>query len=371
MSHSVGCPCPRLGLDGHVCVGEIDRDRCCPPKICEIDLCDLRCNLVDLLPSGPMWDRAKAQAFIGPQSDCDDCHDPQCATCHNQRCPDCGPCVSVVGHALYTADTLFDRIHGALYPALREQSPYTAYYTLDEWLDRLGWQDCYRCGCRDCDDESGLGPLEVLRTINGRQRVVCCAPEFSEDLQRAVKRGIAIALWRINKGIIRNVDAINFVIRELGARLTFQCFRDVPLDPRRCWIDDGWTAVDCFEEPEPGACEPPDEAYRCPAQACDSLTLGGTCGPLIRQFCYRVSPDTDTILAPLANCPDACQRHDPIPADRVTACAIHPGNPVQAYFETRNATETCDVGRIYPGVLAAECIVKSLAPPGIRVKIEP
>lgn len=190
------------GIDGLVPVGVIESDGCCPPDVCAITTESLSCSFISLLPSGPLWDQAKVSG-LACKSWCDPCGPS--AT---------GDCASLVNYAAYTGRLLYDTIAGVLWPALREASPFTAWTTMDSWLDRLGWRDCYNSTCRD----AALGPITPYE-IMGECGPTFCPPIMSEDLQRLYKRGVIVALWRMRHGIARNLAAINFILEPLFAEL--------------------------------------------------------------------------------------------------------------------------------------------------------
>lgn len=271
---------PWPGIDGPVMVARLSDAACCPPTICEIDLCALACSFVHDLPSGPLWDRAKMKALNALQCGQPACDDPECG--------------HIVLHAIYSAHKLRALLLSGVWPQLREANPATAYDTLDDWLERLGWEDCFKCacGCVDADGGQTLPPFQLLMPDG---RTICCPDEAPAELTRAVKKGIVLALWRLRLGIVPTLDAINFVISSLGAELV----PDTQTDPTPC-------------------CRP--------------------------QFIIR--PTADTL---------PCATLEPCPRPR----ELPPPCTVQAYWLL-----TCngdgDNRRIYPGVLAAECIVRSI-----------
>lgn len=197
------------GIDGWTPVGEILSDNCCPPDLCSITPESIACGAVGLLPSGPLWDKSKELA-LACKGNCDQ-------TC-DQFGPEQDACASLVLHAVYSARKLYHYIKTSLWPAVREADPYTAWSTMDSWIDRLGWVDCYNTFCR----EKYLGeitPYEVM----GECGVEYCPPIFSEELTRVYKRGIITALWRMRLGFIHNLASINFVLSSLHS--------EVVLDP--------------------------------------------------------------------------------------------------------------------------------------------
>lgn len=194
---------------------------------------------------------------------------------------------------------------GGVWPQLREANPATAYSTLDDWLDRLGWEDCYRCACDCVDPDAGEDrpPFELI-TPDGRR--ICCPSEATPELERAVKRGIVLALWRLRLGIVPNLDAINFVISSLGA-----------------YIEPVTILDECGQ-----------------SQSC--------CRPT-----FRIFPTSDTL-------PCALEKSCPRPVLDPAPCASGPCEcHVTAYWEL-DCDGAGDGRRIYPGVLAAECIVRSI-----------
>lgn len=354
-----------LGLDGRALRGTIPADGCCPPSICNINPCGLVCAFVHALPSGPLWDRQKAEAIARYQGT------TLPAECGARVCePACG---SMVDHAIYTAIRLYYHgLVGALATALREANPYTAVDTIDAWLERLGWRDCYDCACRD-GAVPGLSPIEIWGPIGTEgicEGPICCPQEYSEDLRCAVKRGTVIALHRLTLMPRRTVDAINWVIAPLGARLDPVCYRDIPLDPQTCNEDDG-TTLCLIDAPADQPC--PDDVetdpWRCadPEDACDgSDTLGGRYAPTLRQFTFRVCPLGERMtLCREINCRDGSVQET---IDPVTASPLN-GPTVQAWYEPTACGDGTLPNRVWPGVLAAECIARSALPRGQKITL--
>lgn len=211
-----------IGLDGDMPVGVIPSDGCCPPDICSIDVDVLACGIVGLLPSGPLWDASKQAAI--------DCHGA-CGNCDMPTDVDQKLCGSIVQHSIYAAHKLFYYINSSLWPALRESNPYTAWSTMDSWLDRLGWADCYNGYCRD-PHLGTMTPYEIL----GECGVVYCPPTFSEELTRVYKRGVITALWRLRHGIVQNLASINFIISSLHAELVIDPDFDPASGEQACLI---------------------------------------------------------------------------------------------------------------------------------------
>lgn len=278
-----------LGVDGFQEVGTITSDAsCCTQDLCSIDPNALACNFVNLLPSGPIWD-AQKQAAMQYYEDRKDCEGPG-------SCPgldmDCTPFVM---HSVYSAFRLYDGLTKALWPALRESDPRTACTTLDDWLDRLGWHDCFRGACRD----PRLGPLTPYEIPTACGPVFCTNAGAPDPLECAVKHAIILALYRARLGIIKNVNGINWVIEPLGASIA------VSTDP----------GIPC---------------------------------PLV----VTINKTRDDIeVCDCVTCPPTYPRPAPIPAWYTPACDAPAGLPQ----------------KIWPGLLAAECIVRSyLARQGVN-----
>lgn len=198
------------GIDGRLPVGQIDSDGCCPPDLCSITPEMITCAAVGLLPSGPLWDESKQLGTSMAGYGCNDSCDPQC----NSFGDDKSACASLVLHAIYTGRKLHYMISTALWPSVREADPYTAWSTMDSWLDRLGWVDCYNTFCRD-PYLGEMTPYEVM----GECGITYCPPVFSEELERVYKRGVIIALWRMRLGFLPNLASLNFILSSLYSEL--------------------------------------------------------------------------------------------------------------------------------------------------------
>lgn len=180
-------------------------DCACPRPLCDLNVCSLMCNFVQLLPNGPLWDRAKGEALRHFQNN--DCFGTYCYTDDE--------CGSLVDFAVYTGRRFHNLVMDSLWPALREANPLTAYETLDSWLDRLGWQDCWASACRD----KRLGTTSPYET-EGLCAPLYCPPTIPDDLACAVKRGIVLSLIRLQMRPVATLCGINWVIEPLGAVLT-------------------------------------------------------------------------------------------------------------------------------------------------------
>jgi hypothetical protein len=308
-----------LTADGCLDVAAPTEDGCCPPPLCGNDLCCTFVAFFNLLPSGPLWDYWKAAAisyFDNPDND-----PAECPLITNPQCP------SIILHAIYTVLKLRSYVHNALWPAFREASPLTAVTTLDYHLEQLKWEDCYQTHCRSIT-LGPLSPVEVM-TLCGP---LYCPPPYPLELVAALKRAVATALIRAQMGVIKNLCGINWVIEPLGAMLQPIYASPLP-DP-------------CPPDVPPEDCEPnPPEDFdpTCEFTDCDPFDCASA-----KQFYLCQSRD----WLQGVGTGDVCESNKP--------------NHVPAWFEWPCAEQQVagmpDI--IWPGVLLAECIIRSLLPCG-------
>jgi len=199
-------------------------------------------------------------------------------------------------------------VHNALWPALRESNPYTAVTTLDNYLLRLQWEDCYNQHCRAVL-LGEITPLEIWTECGP----LFCPPDYPPELEAALKKNVAIALTRANMGVIKNLCGLNWIIEPLGAALT-------PIYPA---VPDQGLPAPPYDPDQP--CEPP---------ACSENVSFSICNT--RDWLEGVGTG------------DICETLTPLPR-------------VPAYWTS------CDKPAglpevVWPGVLAAECIVRSMLP---------
>jgi hypothetical protein len=275
-----------LGVDGFVPHSVAQRnDGCCPDPLC-VPFCSTACAFVDLLPTGPMWDGQKMDAVR---------HISECGSEETQSCP------TMASYAVYAARVLHDLIDTAIWPAVRESSPQTAVTTIGDWLERFGWQDCFRSSCRS-QYMAIFSPYERIGDCGSYY----CPTNFDEDFECALQHAILMSLVRMQRGVIKNLDGINWVIAPLGAVVS----------PVRPWPETVQNVLN-------GACDP-DEIDTCfcdvaNLQCCNTGNELPGCPSLI---CGGSSPPV------AAAQPYACGDEDPV--------------------------------ILYPGVIAAECIVRAL-----------
>jgi hypothetical protein len=290
-----------LTADGCQPVAVIDDPACCPPPLCGNDLCCTFVAFFNLLPSGPLWDFWKAKAISYFQ------HNPnpdpmQCPLINDPDCP------SLVLHAIYCVLKLKAVVHDALWPALRESNPATAVTTLDYWVTQLQWEDCYAQHCRSLL----LGTLTPYE-INSDCGPLFCPADIDPKLLDAVKHGVLKALSRLQMGVIKNLCGLNWVIAPLNTEIVVKQPQspNPPLPP----------------EPDLNQCQ-------------------GYCAEPIS---FVVQPISDKLDA-VGN-GELCETQ-------------MPPEQIPAYYDWGCMTDL-PMGlpyQIWPGVLAAECIVRSLMP---------
>lgn len=283
----------RIGADGLVPIGNVSSNYCCP-DLC-VDICGLICSTVNLLPTGPLWDGPKTET-IGRFLNNDGTN-----PCEYACTPDDLSCQSIVSYAVYSARLLLDNINGALYPSLRESDPNTAVETLDSWIERLGWENCYKSICRS----PLLGDLTDFEII-GECGPQYCDIELPPDLELAVKRGIVKSLARVNMGIIKNTSSINWVIEPLGAKI----------------------------------------GIRNPNEICEED--------------FKETPDCCDLEFEIMNSVEEFEAVDTNPS---MDCNKPKPGTIKAYYDVcLDKLPAGGKSRIWPGVIAAECIVRSLLP---------
>lgn len=210
-------------------------------------------------------------------------------------------CPSLVLHSIYTVLKLRAMVHNALWPAFRESNPNTAITTLDDHLLRLQWEDCYAQHCRSVL-LGEITPLEIWTECGP----LFCPPNYPPELVDAMKKAVAIALTRANMGVIKNLCGLNWIIAPLGAE------------------------IKPITDPEP------------------SHPINNPCNFCATEIKLEICRTSDYL--PGVGTGDVCDTLTPLP-------------PVQAFWD-----QPCDrtaglPERVWPGVLAAECIVRSMLPP--------
>jgi len=313
-----------LTADGCLNVAVLDDVGCCPPPLCGNDLCCTFVAFMNMLPSGPLWDYWK-QAAIDYFQRSDD--PSQCPLLNDPKCP------SLILHAIYTVLKLRHMVHGPLWVSFRESNVYTAVTTLDAHLARLQWEDCYNQHCRSVL-LGELTPLEIMTDCGP----LFCPPSYPPELELAVKRGIAIALTRSNMGVIKNLCGLNWIIAPLHTEI-------IPGE---------------ILPPDPGCVDPPDPPG------------------------VPVYPDMDDPCIEVEDppCPEADTECDPDnPTCNNVSFIIRPVNNWLEGVGSGDVCETrvkppqvpafwdwgCDKpaglpDQVWPGVLAAECIIRSMLP---------
>lgn len=262
-----------LGADGFVPAGKITGDDCCAQPLTP-SFCTTACSMIGLLPSGPLWDTAKARAIEAIQRTGD------IAFCDIPVCPEPEKCPTMADYAIYAAMVYVENVNSILWPAIREASPATAVSTVDDWLSRYAWSDCYKNAC---------GRPDTPFNFPGECGITFCNPVYPTDFDAALKHGILQALVRAKKGVIKNLAGLNWIVAPLGAAVR-------PVQP---WPDDVQDYLDngCDDAP-------------CP------------CGALL-----EVYPASDTLLAAPGPFSNRTAPADPVAAIQcdVAALPVYPG----------------------------------------------
>lgn len=295
--HPLYGPIPtRNGVDGPAPVGGAPSNDCCTILRTQT-ACELACSIIDLLPSGPMWDRHKQQALDYLQDKKSVCE----PVCRPER-----QCITMVDYAIYLAHVLADMLNRFVWSVEAERRPETSVSSIDDWLDILGWTDCQG---NDCNGPYGL-PEEWVETDSCGNRVAC-RPSLSDAQSAALAKAIAVSLLRASRGGIRNLANLNWVIEPLGVSMQPQ----MPWPPGVAeWLSDpAWRECCCL----------PNNEIRRPC-FCD-----------VARFTITVNEVSVPVLPPEAG------PHDRERVSRTVVC---------------NSTET----DVYPNAMAALCIVRAL-----------
>lgn len=305
-----------LGADGNRPATTLPSDGCCSDPLCQT-AGESACSFVDLLPSGPMWDRSKAE-LVDVITECGVVPTETTTWCRDVACP------SMVMYGVYLSSVLQHMTKNMLVPSFREADPRTATTTLDEWLVRYNWADCYRC---DCNGEYANQFSPYRNPVSWGCLTCCCEPYLPEDFECAMKYALVQSLRRRQRGVIGNLDGINWVIAPLGAAVRPRAYPDNV----QAYID--------------GTCTPAEGDG--PPCWCEEVAL-------------EIYPTTTT----LPKCPtelDFCRPEGTPQIETVEAEQIYYCKDEEQYMGCADFHD-CDADRtrIHPAVLAAECVVRSI-----------
>jgi hypothetical protein len=177
---------------------------------------------------------------------------------------------------------------------------------MNDWLERFDWIDCYRSACRS-RYLAQYSPYETPDPECGPNATQYTPVEFPADFENALKHATLIALTRVQRGVIRNLDGFNWIIAPLGAVMT-----PIYIDEVQDYLD--------------GDCEvAPDNNPPC---WCEEVL-------------FEICPDNIEGTLPMA----------PTEAD---FCAGRPTSALVPAAQDNNGV------LIFPGVAVAECIVRAL-----------
>lgn len=267
-----------LGADGFVNTAGRSLDPSCALPLCTLDVCTVVCSFISLLPSGPLWDESKKKALekFAPGCNADEDY------CNSDTCG------GLVDFAVYKGTQMFDLLQSALWPALRESNPVTAVTTLDEWLDRLGWVDCYRSQCRD----SRLGAITPYEIPGPCENVVFCPPDINPELECAIKRAVVLSLTRLNMGVIKNLNGINWIIEPLHAVVTPYLVPTLNEDGVLCN-----TGTDCCDV-KFQICRTSDTIESCPGLTCPQVPGTQISASALDDLCGTLTPGNEVTVWP-------------------------------------------------------------------------
>lgn len=278
-------------VDGNIPAAVLSHDECCTDPLCINEEASM-CGMLDALPTGPLWDAEKSrvrQIIVASGGvPAGGFQDP-----------------SMVVYTAYLGQHLAKLVTDVAQPPVREAFPHTAVTTLDDWLDRLNWVDCYRSTCR----------AEYLAVLSPYEADGTCGPEyfptdFTDEFENALKHAILQCLVRSQMGVIKNLAGINWILEPL--KVVLQPVQPYP-DVVQEFIANPALAEDCV-----------------PCFSLDlSLELVNTTNEL---------PGAPTVAS---FCGD-----DPLPIAAEQTYIDADGNPIL----------------LYPNVIAAECIVRSMMP---------
>ena len=369
-------------LDGEQILGVIPSDGCCPPSLCNIDTCDFICSFISYLPRGPLWDYWKAlriQQIRDAGGNCDLSSDQMD-----------NPCLTIIDHAVYTAKKLLGVLQNPLQTAIWESDPLTAFNTRQQWLDNFGYVDCfeslvlskyiefpnpYQALCAPtqpyapCDADTtsyqmsptlGSNPNPL---VNIAEQVKAACPA---NLLLATQYGILLSLSRLQFGIDRTEENINFVLAPLGAQVTFSYPHDWNADP--CAEDCNQMSAD-FRHHNNCPCDEPIQDFCVMIGDCNQMTGTVNCNPY--RPCITVTlTNSSNFLAsgPGITAPLTCATQK-LAKGNVIAHYTFAGVEMPVTTDCPPGT-IAGAGEIWPGLMAAECILLSILPTYLNFTIE-
>jgi len=286
-----------------------DCARLIPP--CAISKEELVCNFPKLLPQGDFWRGS------GDEN-----------------------CTTLANFAKFCGAQLYELLQIAIWPALRENHPSTAYSSLDDWLEILNWHECYNqnCGGIPLDDD---GRRLFANGINW---------DCHEDYSLAIRSAIAQALYRLRNEKIPTLATIQAILAPL--KVVIKPCQITVLAVKTPEITD----IQLTVEPVPGdedgkrqicmaAQGSPFELEERPCEdgECDG-NITNCSGQESLKIC--ISPSGEPLTVPREKCDDPIKTvpalMEPCPKDDGTPDTTQPDEP------------------FYPNVLVAACIVKSI-----------
>lgn len=337
-------------LDGYQIPGVPADQGCCPPSLCNINYCDFICSFMAYMPSGPLWDFWKRFRADQMREYGDICGMPGC-----EEIP---ACLTIIDHAIYTAKKLLAILQDPLQTSIWESNPLTAFITREYWLSSFGWEDCfqgpstnaelgfptpYQAVCNKLLPQSlcafdttlyqmtgtGGGNPNPIVNIEALVKAACPAP-----LVLATQYAILIALKRMQLGVIRNIEGINFILAPLGCAISLVM-------------------------PDQTDCPPREQCVM--VNDCNQMTGSADCAPY--QPCINVVLQNlgDTINGgPGITEPYTCENFNQ--AKIPIAASYHFEGVVMPTTEYCPDGTIAGEAQIWPALMAASCILISLLP---------
>jgi hypothetical protein len=347
------------GIDGYQTVGVPADGGCCPPSLCNINATDFICSFMAYMPSGPLWDFWKRFRSDQMRASGD--------ICNLTGCVEAPACLTIIDHAIYTAKKLLSILQNPLQTAIWESNPLTAFITRQNWLTTFGWEDCfegpsinaklgfptpYQAVCNKlasaalCAFDTTL--YQMSPSIENPNPIIdiellvkaACPPA----LTLAVQYATLLSLKRLQLGIIKNQEGINFILAPLGAQISM-----VITDP----------LIGCIQDCGPQMSGTPDNCVM--VDDCSQMTGTQACQP------YR--PCVNVVLSNIGETlnggpgitePLTCSTAKNAPA-QIPASYTFPGVTMPVTRDCPPDTIAGN-GTIWPGMMAAECILLSILP---------
>jgi hypothetical protein len=343
----------KYGLDGLAPCKILEDKECCTWDLCLIDVCGFVCNFLNYLPSGLMWDKPKEMAVNNVITECS-------TICPPKRCS------TLVDHARYTAMKTLLFLEKFVMPIQKETNPITAYHSIDDWLDKYGWNEiCGRyCYSKQTHFKHHVSVLclrqicpEITRynQMAGNAFALTKTPvrfEYPKEINEIVKRGVLIALSRLSLNPILNLDSINFALSGLGVEL-----RTKKIDAEQSKVS--------YVMPSCVTCN--SEEHGIMQMASKDTTIIEQ-PKILLELCV-----TQTNLPRVIE--NTCGKNDPVRARNTRECTTLGCDTINTVFDTKDLKirEGCLPETMpkytYPTLIVAECLLNNILPTFINYEL--